>query len=285
MLLSGKKTIIVEGGGFKTSFSAGVLDAFRITNFDDFDAFVAVSGGSLAVSYFLGNQFGSYINSMKQLCKDPRFIQISKTFSDGLMNLDFFIEVAEKEFPFDMETAVNAIQKKDFYIVLTETDSGQTSYLKPTKENWVEMTIAASTVPLITKGKHYLDGIAYSDGGISDPIPIQWAVENGATDILLIRTTYMNFKPSYIRPEYVAAKLLKASPELKVHVGNFQQKLKDSIDYIDTIDKSVSLQQIMPDKPLNSNIITNSVNSIILDYRHGLELGLNYVHNQRISKS
>ena len=78
---------------------------------------------------------------------------------------------------------------------------------------------------------------------------------------------------------------MKASPELKVHVGNFQQKLKDSIDYIDTIDKSVSLQQIMPDKPLNSNIITNSVNSIILDYRHGLELGLNYVQNQRISKS
>lgn len=111
MLLTGKKTIILEGGGFKTSFSAGVLDAFRMSNFDQFDAFIGVSGGSIALSYFLSQQFGEYINSMKSLCKDPRFIQYTKAFSDGLMNLDFFTEIAEKEFPFDLQKAVKADRK------------------------------------------------------------------------------------------------------------------------------------------------------------------------------
>jgi len=281
MLLSGKKTIILEGGGFKTSFSAGVLDAFRMSNFDQFDAFIGVSGGSIALSYFLSQQFGEYINSMKSLCKDPRFIQYTKAFSDGLMNLDFFTEIAEKEFPFDLQKAVKATQGKDFFIVLTHTDDGATSYLKPREDNWLDMTIAASTVPLLTKGKHIIDGIAYSDGGISDPIPVQWAVENGATDILLIRTTHLNFKPSYIRPEYFASKFLKAGENIKKHIENYQLKLKSSIDYIEMIQDKVKIDQIAPENSLHTNIITNSVNSIILDYRYGLELGLNYVAKQK----
>jgi predicted patatin/cPLA2 family phospholipase len=281
MLLSGKKTIILEGGGFKTSFSAGVLDAFRMSNFDQFDAFIGVSGGSIALSYFLSQQFGEYINSMKSLCKDPRFIQYTKAFSDGLMNLDFFTEIAEKEFPFDLQKAVKATQGKDFFIVLTHTDDGATSYLKPREDNWLDMTIAASTVPLLTKGKHIIDGIAYSDGGISDPIPVQWAVENGATDILLIRTTHLNFKPSYIRPEYFASKFLKAGENIKKHIENYQLKLKSSIDYIETIQDKVKIDQIAPENSLHTNILTNSVNSIILDYRYGLELGLNYVAKQK----
>jgi len=281
MLLTGKKTIILEGGGFKTSFSAGVLDAFRMTNFDQFDAYIGVSGGSIALSYFLSQQFGEYINSMKSLCKDPRFIQYKKAFSDGLMNLDFFTEIAEKEFPFDLKKAVEATKNKDFYIVLTHTDNGETSYLKPREDNWLDMTIAASTVPLLTKGKHIIDGKAYSDGGISDPIPVQWAVENGATDILLIRTTHLNFKPSYLRPEYFASKFLKADENIKKHIENYQLKLKSSIDYIETIKDQLKIDQIAPESSLNTNVLTNSVNSIILDYRNGLELGLNYVANQK----
>jgi len=281
MLLTGKKTLILEGGGFKTSFSAGVLDAFRMTNFDQFEAHIGVSGGTLALSYFLSHQYGAYFNSMKSICKDPRFIQYTKAFSDGIMNLDFFTDVAEKEFPFDLQKAVEATQEKDFYFVLTHTDNGDTSYLKPRKDNWLDMTIAASTVPLLTKGKHLIDGKAYSDGGISDPIPIQWAVENGATDIILIRTTHLNFKPSYLRPEYVAAKFLKADGNIKKHIENYQSKLKSSIDYIETVKDFVSIAQIAPEKSLNTTILTNSVSSIILDYRNGLELGLNFVSNQR----
>jgi hypothetical protein len=57
--------------------------------------------------------------------------------------------------------------------------------------------------------------------------------------------------------------------------------LKSSIDYIETIKDQIKIDQIAPEKSLNTNILTNSVNSIILDYRYGLELGLNYVAKQR----
>ena len=77
----------------------------------------------------------------------------TKAFSDGLMNLDFFYDIAYKEFPFDFDTALNELQGKEYYIVLTNSSDGSTEYHQPTRENWVDMTIAASTVPTLTKGK------------------------------------------------------------------------------------------------------------------------------------
>ena len=49
---------------------------------------------------------------MRALCQDERFIQYSKAFSDGLMNLDFFYDIAEAEFPFDFDTACKELEQK-----------------------------------------------------------------------------------------------------------------------------------------------------------------------------
>lgn len=280
MLLQGKKVMVLEGGGFKTSYTAGVLDAFSITNYREFEVYVAVSGGCLAASYFISEQYGYYFNAMKKVCKDPRFVSFSKAFSDGLMNLDFLFEIAEKEFPFDFNKAEKKLEKKDFYIVLTDAETGETEYVIPNKKNWIDLTIAASTVPMLTKGKHLINNKEYSDGGISDPIPIKWVIEQGASEVLVIRTTQFNFKPSLIRPEYFVAKLIRASEQIKKNVESFQLNIKNSIDYIDNYKGSSRIEQIAPEKELKTNIFTNSVESIILDYRNGLEDGLNYVYSK-----
>ena len=47
-----KKVIVVQGGGFMTSYTTGVLDAFQMTNYKPFDAHIGISGGSIALSYF-----------------------------------------------------------------------------------------------------------------------------------------------------------------------------------------------------------------------------------------
>ncbi|MDG1350467.1 MAG: patatin family protein [Crocinitomicaceae bacterium] len=275
-IFSGKKVLILEGGGFKTSFTGGVLDAFRSVGHDPFDAYIGVSGGSIAISYFLSEKYGYFYQCMRMLCQDERFIKYSKAFSDGLMNLDFFKEIAEKEFPFDFDIACEKLLTKDYFIVLTDSELGTSHYLQPNRENWIDMTIAASTVPMLTKGKHSVNGIDYSDGGISDPIPIRWAVENGATDIVLIRTTHYGFNPGMFRPEYIVSKFLRASEKIIEDVENFQFNIKAALDYIETLPNEIKVQQIAPESPLNTQIFTNSVKSIALDYRTGLESGLNY---------
>tara|TARA_B100001287_G_scaffold148926_1_gene125407 strand:- start:295 stop:1161 length:867 start_codon:yes stop_codon:yes gene_type:complete len=281
-VFTGKKVLILEGGGFKTSFTGGVLDAFRSASFDPFQSYIGVSGGSIAISYFLSKKYGYFYQCMRALCQDERFIQYGKAFSDGLMNLDFFYDIAETEFPFDFDTACNELEDKDYFIVLTDSQDGSTHYLEPTRENWIDMTIAASTVPMLTKGKHKVNGKHYSDGGISDPIPIRWAVENGASDIVIIRTTHFDFKPGMFRPEYLVSKFLRASEKIIADVERFQLNIKESIDYIDGLPRHITVEQIAPQSPLNTQIFTTSVKNIELDYRAGLEAGLNYLQSKKV---
>ena len=99
-MFENKKVLILEGGGFKTSFSAGVMDAFQMQAHNPFDSYIGVSGGCIAISYFLSKKYGYFYQCMRTLCQDDRFVKYTKAFSDGLMNLDFFYDIAYKEFPY-----------------------------------------------------------------------------------------------------------------------------------------------------------------------------------------
>ena len=50
-MFENKKVLILEGGGFKTSFSAGVMDAFQMQAHNPFDSYIGVSGGCIAISF------------------------------------------------------------------------------------------------------------------------------------------------------------------------------------------------------------------------------------------
>ena len=58
------KTIIVQGGGFMTSFTTGVLDAFQMSSYRPFESHIGISGGSIALSYFLSNNCNHIFLSM-----------------------------------------------------------------------------------------------------------------------------------------------------------------------------------------------------------------------------
>ena len=53
-------------------------------------------------------------------------------------------------------------------------------------------------MPLATRGFDYVDGHPYADGGVSDPIPIRRALDDGATDITVVLThkTGLRLKPT-----------------------------------------------------------------------------------------
>jgi predicted patatin/cPLA2 family phospholipase len=47
---------------------------------------------------------------------------------------------------------------------------------------------------LATRGFDYVDGHPFADGGIADPIPVQRAIQDGATDITVVLTHGLDFR-------------------------------------------------------------------------------------------
>ncbi len=278
-----KKVIIVQGGGFMTSFTTGVLDAFQMTAYKPFDSHVGISGGSIALSYFLSDQYGACYQTMHKLIKERRFMRYSKVLTDGLLNLDYFNDIAYKEMPFDFETATKNTKERPFYVVLTRSDDGIPIYFQPQEKNWVDSIIASSTIPFLTKGKHEIDEVGYSDGALGDPIPVKWVVENGAQEVLVVRTTPLDEKAGKKISEVFASKITNASQKLKTQIENHSINVHKAIAYIENPPKGVKIDQIAPEKVLKSGVFAISSNQLTEDYRHGLQCGLDYVFKTKKS--
>ncbi len=273
-----KKALVIQGGGFKTAFSSGVLDAFIAKNYNPFDIYVGVSGGANALTYFLNGEYKKCIQSIHVLLEDPKFINYKQLFTSGVfMNVDFFEEIAQEIVPLNMRAIFENHGNKSIGIVATNRNTGKPEYLTPTAENWVSCLIASCAIPFVTKAKHEIDGNEYMDGSWSDPLPVQWAGDQGATDILVIRTSFADLKEKQSLPNFLGEKYFKNHPGLTKIFSNQHVKFNESIDFILNPPSGIKIQQIAPEQKLKTGGYTNSKVALELDYRYGLEMGLDFL--------
>lgn len=277
-----KKALIVQGGGFRTGFTAGILDAFMAFDYNPFEQYVGVSGGAIATSYFLTNQRGATFTAMKFLAEDDEFIKFVRVMKDkGYMNIDRLRSVAINQAPFDFDAAMKAKKGKEVHFVATNRDTGKAEYLEPTAEDWIESVIASSTLPFVTKGTHTVKGMELMDGGWSDPLPIEWAVEQGATDIVVIRTSDLTKRASQSWPNYFGSIFFRSNKQLSECFANSHQKYNDALDFLENPPEGINIQQIWPEDGLKCTTYSYSVDSIKADYRYGLHVGMKFIWGQK----
>ncbi len=272
-----KKALVIQGGGFKTAFTAGVLDAFIVCDYDPFDIYVGVSGGANAMSYFLTKHYKKCIESIHVLLEDPRFISYKQFLRSGVfMNVDFFEEIAREIVQLDLEGIFRNHPNKSIGIVATNRISGEPEYFKPTAENWVSCLIASCAIPFVTKAKHIINGGEFMDGSWSDPLPVKWAVEQGATDILLVRTSSTLMEKQSL-PDYFGEVYYKKHPGMANVFSKSHLKFNEAIDFIQNPPEGIRIRQIGPMQKLKTGGYTNSKTALEMDYRYGLEMGLDFV--------
>ena len=275
-----KKALVIQGGGFRTGFSAGVLDAFLSKKYNPFDSYYVVSGGSIAVSYYLGDQYGSCLKALCSLAEDENFMSYNRLISQkGIMDVDMFHYVAKKRVPFDLDKALDIIKDRELSIVMTNRQTGKACYFKPNKENWIDAIIASCTLPFVTKGKHIIGDEDFMDGGWSDSLPVHRAIKDGATQITVIRTSPPNLKLSQSWVDYFGTFYYRSNQHLKACFETNHAKYNAAIDLINDPPKGVQILQVAPIQPLNAGTYSNSEKLIYLDYRHGLQCGLDFLYN------
>lgn len=277
-----KTHLIIEGGGFRTAFSAGVLDAFIATNFDEYEGFLGVSGGSIALSYYLSKQYGDYIKAMHIMAADPHFVKMSRAMSEaGVMDIDQLEHIAKEIVPFDLTRCAAKTQDTPFQIVVTDRLTGHALYVRPTLENWIKTVIASCTLPFVTKGSYQMGGKDYFDGGWSDPLPVKKAIADGAQNVLVVRTTPPEVRLTQSWPDYFGSLYFRSNPELSQCFANSHQVYNDALDLMEQAPQGIQIDQIAPGETLKSGVYVYSAASLDQDYRHGLDLGLRYVHGKR----
>jgi predicted patatin/cPLA2 family phospholipase len=278
-----KKALIIQGGGFRTGFSAGVLDAFIEKEYNPFDIYAGVSGGAIAASYFLQQEKRKCLEAMFCLTDNSRFINYRNLVrSKPVMDVDFFREISSDLVPLDISKVIANSKDKKIGIVMTNANNGNPHYHEPTQETWIDALIASSSMPLVTKGAHRIGDDDFMDGAWSDSLPVKWAVEQGATDILIIRTTAEKEKMQQSWLDYFGELYNWRQKDIKRIFQTNHIKFNQSLEFILNPPAGIRIQQIAPDKKLHAQQHSNSSELITKDHAFGYEKGLAFLEGMKI---
>ncbi len=189
--------LVLEGGGMRGLYTAGVLDAFLDTGIK-VDGVIGVSAGALFGVNFVSGQRGRALRYNKKFISYPNYMGFHSWIKTGnVVNKDFtYYEIPMKLDVFDEEAFEKA--GVDFYAVATDIESGKPDYLKIDNVfDQMEAFRASSSLPVVSKIVEY-EGKKYLDGGLSDSIPVDFARSLGFDKLIVVLTRPIDYrkKPS-----------------------------------------------------------------------------------------
>ena len=180
--------LVLEGGGMRGLFSAGVLDALLELKELSVNGIVGVSSGALFGVNYVSKQKERAVRYNKKYADDKRYMGLYSWITTGnAVNKDFaFYKLPCKLDVFDNETFKKA--KTDFYVVMTNVESGKPEYVL-IEDAFAQMEYlrATSALPFASKIIE-INGKKYLDGGISDSIPIDFCESLGYDKIIAVLT-------------------------------------------------------------------------------------------------
>lgn len=242
--------LVLEGGGMRGLYTAGVLDTFSQQQFLP-DYVIGVSAGACnGVSYVSGQRGRNYRINTDYL-GDKRYISLSNYLrTRSLFGMDFiFGEVPETLDPFDYPAFLAA--PCAFITGVTDVQTGKPVYFpkQPDMKSQCRLLRASSSIPLFSPMVN-LQGRAYLDGGTSDPIPVRQALADGCDRVIVVLTRHRGYQkpPTSHRPVYRHA--FRYYPAMVRLLDHRHQVYNDTLAYLKLLEKSGKAMVIAPSEPL-----------------------------------
>jgi predicted patatin/cPLA2 family phospholipase len=187
-----KTALIVEGGAMRGAWAAGVLAYLRERGRQQYDLVYAASSGACSAAYFVADMWEPALTIWRELaCNVVRKSNFLRR--KPIIDLAYLVDhVMREHIPLSVE--VLKTMPTRFYIVLTHCHTGEPVYFHACDERVFDALRATASMPLATRGFDYVDGQPYADGGLTDPIPVQRAIQDGAQDITVVLTHSLNFR-------------------------------------------------------------------------------------------
>ena len=147
-----KKTgLVLEGGGMRGIYTAGVLDVF-MENGITFDGVIGVSAGAIHGCSFVSGQKGRSIRYYMKYCRNWQFMSFRSLLLTGNIAGEKFCyhTLPEKLDPYDYEAFKKSPTK--FYVGCSNVETGKAEYLPITDmKEQIDRMRASASLPLVSK--------------------------------------------------------------------------------------------------------------------------------------
>lgn len=263
--------IVLEGGGMRGIYTAGVLDFFINKNIY-FPYVIGVSAGACHALNYLSGQKGRDKDIALKFLGDKRYLSFRNLIRTGeIFGFDFiFGELSEKLLPFDYEAFENS--KQELVVGVTNCITGQCEYFyksKTSTDEILKVVRASSSLPFISK-EVIINGKAYMDGGISSSIPLKKAIDDGCEYNIVVLTRNKGYRK---KPSKLTRKLSKLKYRnfrgLSKAVGERYKKYNSELEFVENMEKEGKVFVIRPQKHINVSRVEKDKNKIFQLYKQG----------------
>ncbi|WP_299687801.1 DUF6363 domain-containing protein [uncultured Vibrio sp.] len=188
--IAGKTALVAQGGGQRSIFTSGVLDAFLISNFDPFDEFFGTSAGALNLCAYLCRDKGLGRSFVLDLTTSPEFFNLFSYIRHRKnLGLDWALEqVMAYPYKLALDLGRRTLGDRQFFAAVTDSKDLRDHYFPLLGEDWYKVMVATCAIPRLYNYEIRIGDSAYVDGGVSASIPVQEAWRRQARSIVVIRT-------------------------------------------------------------------------------------------------
>lgn len=263
--------LVLEGGAMRGMFTAGVLDVLLDEQIA-VDGAVTVSAGALFGINYPAKQRGRVLRYNLKYLHDKRYMGWHSLFTTGnVVNKAFaFYELPFTLDPFDQATF--AASQIDFWVTLTNIESGEPEYVKITDAfAQMEALRATSAMPIVSRVVE-IEGKKYLDGGISDSIPLDKAMALGYDKIIVILTRPLDYrkKPSN---NWLFKLFYRNYPKLIERWANRYAEYNQAVEEVIEMEKAGKIFVIRPSESLDISRLEKDLAKVQAMYDLGVKDG------------
>lgn len=245
-----KTGLILEGGGLRSLFSAGILDSW-MTKDIHFDGIFGVSGGALFGCNFKSHQIGRALRYNIKLKDDPRYMGIRSLLRTGnIVGAEF----AYHTVPMEIDVFDNEAFRNDpaaFYVVTTDIESGLPHYhqIESFDYEGLEWMRATGSMPLVSTPVP-LQGHLHLDGGMSDSLPLKAAQDMGYEKNIVILTRPRGYRKKKTKLTPLFRLFCSKYPKIAEVMDRRADEYNKQLDYLIDQEQKGNTLLIFPDNDL-----------------------------------
>ena len=262
-----KTAFVLEGGAMRGLYSAGVLDVFMQNNIST-DAIYGVSAGALFGINFKSKQIGRAIRYNIKYAHEKNYMGLYSLITTGnIMNKEFCFDRLVNELDkFDFETFNNS--PIDFFAVVTNVETGEAEYkhIAEAREG-LEALRASGSMPFVSRLVE-MEKAKYLDGAISDPIPLQKALNDGYEKIVVVLTRPEGYRK---RKDFMPYNLVyRKYPNFIRTAKNQPQIYNETLELIKKYEKEGKIVVLRPSKKLTIARVEKDIKKLDAIYKLGV---------------
>ncbi len=242
------RVLVLEGGGMRGVYSAGVLEAFSDAGLR-FDRVVACSAGACVAASYLAGQPRRNRKVYLDYLDGDKLVRFRRLLTGGsVMDIDYLaFEVTLRLCPLD----IDALRQSEtrLYIGVTDCETGGSRYLTNHEDDLVTAIRATCSLPFFSRNEVPYQGRLYVDGGVSDPVPIEKAIALGATEVILVLTSGIENRGER-SPFSLFDRFFSSSPAIRRSLGERHLRYREAARLLSSPPPGVCISVVRPSRPL-----------------------------------